>query len=285
MNPAQRPPARHEAVQAHFIAACELDVDAIKPGNVRRDSPAHGMSAQDFINSAHVCAADLCSPGASVGARVLEAIRSTRRVVQCNTNLGIVLLAAPLCAAAFAGGTLQAAVQAQLAALDESDAGQVYEAIRLARPGGLGRVEAHDVADEPRVGLLEAMIAAAARDSVARQYAEGFGDVFAWGLPHWQSALDRCGDERAATSAVFLAFLSRWPDSLIERKFGTATAQAVSERAGHLHRQWLSQGHADEMRQALLSWDEQLKAAGLNPGTSADLTVASVLAAKLMRAV
>jgi triphosphoribosyl-dephospho-CoA synthase len=286
MSPRGPSPARAAArVRNGFLAACELDVAALKPGNVRRGHPAHGMSAEDFIASARACAPDLCEEGAPVGRRVLNAIRSTRRVVQCNTNLGIVLLAAPLCRAASLPGELRQALAVELAGLGLDDAVQVYEAIRLARPGGLGTVEQHDVGRAPTVGLREAMVAAAERDSVARQYADGYRDVFDLGLAQWHEALGRYGDESWAATAVFLAFLSRWPDSLIERKYGAATAQAVSERAVRLQSQLHSYLHADDINSELLDWDAELRAAGLNPGTSADLTVATVFAAKLMQAV
>jgi triphosphoribosyl-dephospho-CoA synthase len=260
MTPRVPPRARPAAmVRDAFLAACELDVAALKPGNVRRGHPAHGMTAQDFIASARACAPDLCRQGASVGLRVMNAIRSTRGVVQCNTNLGIVLLAAPLCRAADMPGELRQEVAAQLAQLDVVDAVQVYEAIRLAQPGGLGTVREHDVAGVPTVGLREAMAAAAGRDSVARQYAEDFRDVFDLGLAQWHEALARDGDEAWAATAVFLAFLAHWPDSLIVRKAGAATAQAVSERAVRLHSQMRSYRHADDIRAELLKWCRRCK--------------------------
>jgi len=273
------------ALERRFIAACELDVTALKPGNVRIGASAHGMSAQDFIASAHACAPALCRRGASLGERVLEAIRSTQRIVRCNTNLGIVLLAAPLCRAAQDGSDLRTALVRQLSELGRTDAAQVYQAIRMARPGGMGTSARHDLASEPQVTLLEAMREAQQRDSIARQYVEGFRDVFDLGLAQWHDALGRFGDEAWAATRVYLVYLSTWPDSLIERKFGTATAQAVSARASELHSQFSSYLHVNDIEPQLRSWDRELRSAGLNPGTSADLTVATALAAKLMQAV
>ncbi len=271
--------------QRQFLAACELDVAALKPGNVRIGAPAHGMSAEDFLRSARACAAALDERAAPVGRRVLEAIVRTQRVVQCNTNLGIVLLAAPLFGAAEAGGDLRAAVARQLERLDRRDAVLAYEAIRRARPGGMGVSARHDLSAEPQVTLLQAMSEAQDRDSIARQYAQGFRDIFEIGLPHWNDALARFASESCAATSVYLVYLSNWRDSLIERKFGTATAQAVSERARALHSQLSSYSRFDEVAPQLLAWDERLRQEGLNPGTSADLTVATVFAAKLSRAV
>jgi triphosphoribosyl-dephospho-CoA synthase len=271
--------------QRHFLAACELDVTALKPGNVRVGVPAHGMDADDFLRSAQACAPALGQRGASVGQRVLEAIGRTQRVVHCNTNLGIVLLAAPLFGAAESGGDLRPALARQLAGLDRGDATLVYQAIRLARPGGLGTRERHDVSSEPQVTLLEAMREAQQRDRIARQYAQGYVDVFELGLPHWRHALARFGDEPWAATYLYLVYLSTWPDSLIERKFGAATAQAVLERARQFRSQWSAHADLNDIKARLLSWDEELRHAGLNPGTSADLTVATVFAAKLTPAV
>src|SRR5262249_26254481 len=47
-------------------------------------------------------------------------------------------------------------------------------AIRLARPGGLGRQAVADVARPPAVTLREAMRLAAARDTIAAEYTRGF---------------------------------------------------------------------------------------------------------------
>jgi triphosphoribosyl-dephospho-CoA synthase len=269
--------------QRYFVEACELDVVALKPGNVRIDAPAHGMSAEDFRRSARACVGALDEPGASVGQRVLQAVRATRQVVRCNTNLGIVLLAAPLFAAAERADDLRAAVTRQLAATDRNDASLVYQAIRLARPGGMGAAARHDLSEEPQVPLVEAMREAQHRDSVARQYAQGFRDVFDFGFSHWCDALARFGDESRAASVLYLVYLSTWRDSLIERKFGAATAQAVSNRARELHSQLRSYIHWSDIEAKLFAWDEELRRADWNPGTSADLMVATVFAAKLAR--
>jgi triphosphoribosyl-dephospho-CoA synthase len=283
--PAQGTGAPDAIRQQQFLAACELDVTALKPGNVRIGIRAHGMTADDFRRSAQACAPALSRAGASVGQRVLEAIRSTQRVVRCNTNLGIVLLAAPLFRAAEAGGPLRSTLVHQLTELNREDAQQVYEAIRLARPGGLGTSDRYDVSSEPHVTLLEAMREAQQRDSIARQYAQGYRDVFDLGLAQWSHALGRFEDELWAATHLYLVYLSTWPDSLIERKFGIPTAQAVSEQARELHSQLSSYSDLDGIKERLLSWDEALRQAGLNPGTSADLTVATVFAAKLTAAV
>lgn len=263
---------------AAFLAACRLDVETVKPGNVSIASAGHGMTAAQFIESADAAATGLFNPGASVGERILEAVRRTRDVAGCNTNLGIVLLVAPL-AVAFghvpnAGLTLdtwRGATENVLAKLDIDDAREAYLAIALANPGGLGDTAEQSVHDAPTVDLRTAMTLAAQRDSIARQYADGFSDVF-------DPARHIHAIDEASTLDLFLHFLSNWPDSHIVRKHGLPVAQSVTDDA----RRWQDALHREGregVRQGLLTWDVELKARGINPGTSADLTVAALFVA------
>ncbi|HAD32496.1 MAG TPA: triphosphoribosyl-dephospho-CoA synthase, partial [Methylophaga sp.] len=77
--------------------ACEQEVNAPKPGNVNVWSDGHNMAVQDFLSSAAAIAPVMAQPNLKVGERILQSIKATRKVVDCNTNLGIVLLFAPLC--------------------------------------------------------------------------------------------------------------------------------------------------------------------------------------------
>ena len=126
-------------IAALFRAACEAELDALKPGNVHRHAEGHGMTVADFVRSAEVSAPHIADHRLGVGARVLAAVEATRAACGQNTNLGILLLAAPLAAAAEAEGGLREALDRLLAGLDREDAVAVYAAIRLAAPGGLGR--------------------------------------------------------------------------------------------------------------------------------------------------
>src|SRR5438067_1134724 len=129
--------------------ACIWEATARKPGNVHRYRDFEDATYADFLLSAAAIAPVLAgAPRRGIGASILEAVRATRRVIGSNTNLGIVLLLAPL-AAVHEGDDLRAGLTRLLAELDVEDARLVYEAIRLARPGGLGRVAEQDVAEEP----------------------------------------------------------------------------------------------------------------------------------------
>jgi triphosphoribosyl-dephospho-CoA synthase len=80
--------------------------------------------------------------------------------------------------------------------------------------------------------------------------------------------------------AAFLEFLAAWPDSHIARKQGDAAAHSVMAEALPW-RQRARRGDPLDADPAWAAWDESLKARGLNPGTSADLCVATALLASL----
>ena len=264
-----------------FVEACDLDVLARKPGNVSVASPGHRMHADEFRASARAAAIPLCTPSASVGERIEAAVRATHDVVRCNTNLGIVLLCAPLVVAherRAPGQALRDAVGAVLAALTVADARAAYRAIALANPAGLGSAPDQDIVVEPTVGLRAAMALAAGRDRVARQYAHGFADVFDTGLASFVRARGLGADPRQAMQHAFLAFLASAPDSHIARKHGDAAAHSVMAEARPWHER-ARLGEPLDADPAWAAWDESLKARGLNPGTSADLCVATALAA------
>ena len=136
-----------------------------------------------------------------------------------NTNLGIILLCAPLSAAADAGTSdLRASLVKVLKSLDVKDADFAFRAIVQAAPAGLGRSPRHDVSEPATVRLLKAMEEAADRDRIARQYATGFSDVFDIGLPLLETATRRYADQQWVTLAIYLGFLSAFPDTHILRK-------------------------------------------------------------------
>jgi triphosphoribosyl-dephospho-CoA synthase len=301
--------------RATFLWACRLDVATRKPGNVSIASPGHGMQASMFVAGAEAAAPALFAAGARIGARIEAAMKASLAVAGCNTNLGIVLLAAPLARAfensgrtAKAAGDLDAAgrtdgafghadgsrgpralrsvLQRVLRDLDVDDAAAAFRAIAATNPGGLGRVAAHDVAAPATITLREAMVLAAGRDRIAHQYASGYGDVFGRGLDAWSHGLGtahRLGLGRAAAArhamlGVYLELLARFPDSHIERRQGAEVAHTVMAQTLVWRDAWI-QGRLREDDEGLARWDAALKRSGTNPGTTADLCVATALVA------
>jgi triphosphoribosyl-dephospho-CoA synthase len=265
-----------------FRAACRDELDAPKPGNVHVFADGHRMTAADFLRSAEAAAGPLTTPGARVGARILGAVEATFMAVGTNTNLGIVLLCAPLAAAAERDTPdLRVALSNVLANLDVEDAALAFRAIARASPAGLDRAKRHDVHAPPKVGLRNAMAEAADRDRVARQYVTDFADVFERGMPRLVAALRQGAEPAWATLAVYLEFLAAFPDTHVVRKYGEPAAQAVREAASIFNDRAEAGEAPDRLLPDLLAWDAELKARGVNPGTSADLTVATLFADRL----
>ncbi len=276
-------PATPQEIAQAFVAACEAELAAPKPGNVHVFAAGHGMEAQDFIASAAAAAPFIAAPQASVGERILGAIEATWARVGQNTNLGIVLLCAPLASAAATAKSadLRVEVGRVLAGLDRADADAAFRAIARAQPAGLGSAPQHDVHAPAETTLIEAMRAAAHRDRIAWQYANGFSDIFDIGLKTLGEARASGRDAPLATLAVYIAFLSAFPDSHILRKHGAAAAESVRGEAALFAARLAGAANRDAAFEMALNFDCTLKRRGLNPGASADLTVAVLFADNL----
>lgn len=260
--------------------ACLLEASAEKPGNVTRSKDFFDSRYEDFLVSAMAIGRAFQNAAkASVGETILCAARDTQCLVGTNTNLGMVLLLAPLAKAAGKGHPqgLRAAVGKVLQALTIKDAEWAYEAIRLAAPAGLGQVERYDVRTaKVDISLREAMKLAQDRDTVAREYVTCFENTFNLGYPalhrHWDQG------QRLSGSIVqtFLTILAQVPDALIARKNGPSVANKVSQSAQKV----LRQGgiFSAEGRKAARNFDRSLRDEKhrLNPGTTADLVAAAL---------
>jgi triphosphoribosyl-dephospho-CoA synthase len=259
--------------------ACLLEVSAAKPGNI---TPAHDFADTtyaDMVRSALALGPVFGRGQAirrSVGELIADGVDATGQVARANTNLGIVLLFAPLVRAAVTRGTdetLRAAVGRTLAGLDVEDAAAAFAAIASAEPGGLGEAPEHDVRAPARVSLREAMAAAAHRDSIASEYATGYAIVFDSGMPLLDDALRNGPSTLDAIVSLHVGLLASHRDTLIVRKAGEAEAEAVTRAARSVQAGTTS----------LADFDAALRRDGnrLNPGTTADLVAATLLAALL----
>ncbi len=258
--------------------ACITEVLAPKAGNVHPGAAFDDVSCDDFIRSAHAIGPAMDAAQMSgVGAAVLDAVRATRAVTSSNTNLGMILLLAPLCAVP-RDEPLTTGVARVLGALTLDDAARVYEAIALAKPGGLGSAERGDVTRAEVLPLRQAMGLAAERDTVARQFVNGFHDVLQSIMPTLISAVARGLSLQQAVVQTHLFVMSREPDSLIRRKCGDAIAFESARRArAVLDARWPEN---DASLRAFSEFDNWLRADGhrRNPGTSADLICAALFA-------
>src|SRR6266852_5469852 len=129
--------------------ACLWEATARKPGNVHRFRDFEDTTYVDFLQSAAAIAPILdTSCQGRVGDSILQCIQATRLVTSANTNLGIVLLLAPLATTPFFEN-LRLGLKRVLTELDVTDSVTAYQAIRLAKAGGLRRAREQDISDEP----------------------------------------------------------------------------------------------------------------------------------------
>jgi len=273
-------PARQAAdVAAAAQLACLLEVSAPKPGNVSPFASFRDATYEDFLASAAAIGPALALAGEqSLGGTIRDAVEATSRWAPTNTNLGLVLLLAPLARAALRPGRtpLRAQLAATLADTTIADARDVYIAIRSVAPGGLGRASEQDVADAPTTTLRDAMALARDRDAIAREYATDFATTFEIGAPGLHRALSDGLAWREAIVEVYLALLAAAPDTHIARKLGTEAALTVQRRA----RAVLDAGGVRTAagRDATAALDRELRdeANTLNPGATADVTGAAI---------
>lgn len=252
-------------------AACLMEVTARKLGDVNRSRDFAYVEYVDFLLSAVAIGPVLERTGEQgVGRTVLECIQRTRDVTNANTNLGVVLLLAPLACAGNRDG-----MEEVLNRLTIEDSILVYDAIRLAQPGALGKVDDQDVATAPTLPLRSIMAMAAYRDLIARQYSNGFHEVFEIGLP---ALLARQNPEEAILNCQ-LTLLAYAPDTLIARKYGIQDAENATRQARVvLESAW------PDTEAGWMAWhglDKWMREPGRerNPGTTADLVTACLFMA------
>ena len=260
--------------------ACLIEATARKPGNVHPGAAFHDLCYQDFVAAAKAVAAPLAMGSLfGIGRATYEAVRATRLATNTNVNLGIVLLLAPL-AAVPPKASLAAGLASILSQTTARDAEQVYAAISLAQPGGLGQVSSQDVQEIPTVTLQEAMRLAAGRDRIAEQYVTDFRLVFQAREKLCQF-LSGSADWETAVITLHVWILSQWPDTLISRKCGGELASEATLRAKDLVQYGDDEGQGGLDPQKLAEFDAWLRADGhrRNPGTTADLVAATLFAA------
>lgn len=271
----------HSLLESQIRTACLLEATAQKPGNVHPYAEFADLSYQDFVTSAIAVAESLTGARQlSLGKMILLAVQVTqsRLLRRTNPNLGMILLLAPLVAVPLES-SLRSGLLSVLDALTVEDAKDVFLAISIAKPGGMGKIEDQDLTDVPTLPLLEIMRMASARDRIASEYSTGFEIVFDHGLPFLRTWSDFPTTWEQAIIALQLNLMWQFPDTLIARKCGMEVARESSLRAGTVlsRRPWFGELFLSE----LCRFDEWLRSDGhrRNPGTTADLIAASLFAA------
>lgn len=268
----------HQAMTVGQLAslACTLEVCAPKPGNVHRGADFEDVTLQDFMASAIAmgpifdAAAEL-----TLGQLILRSVHATSCVTKTNTNLGMLLLMAPLAMARNPENLRQEAT-AVIENSTAKDAADIYMAINMAKPGGMNESPEHDLAGSAPSHIVSAMKLAADRDQVARQYVNGFADVFEQVVPLLTTNAPQQLPLSQRIVHAHVTLMAQSPDTLIARKNGDETA----EQSAMIAQRVIDAGPPmeDDYMQQLANLDFWLRCDGhkRNPGTTADMIAAGL---------
>lgn len=261
-----------------------------KPGNVHRTRDFEDMVFEDFLISGIAIGptiekatenVDVSKP--QLGKYILEAVRQTDKWVKNNTNLGIVMLIVPIaCAASVSNdfSQIRENIVKLMGNTTVDDAIDLYDAINIADAGGMGDQDEYDVTSENakeelrdnNQNMRDVLEISAPWDRLAKELTTDLPVCFEIGYPTY-SKLKNDDSLNDASVLTFLKILSEIPDTLISRKYGDEKALEVSGQAKEL----LGHINDDDFNDRLNAFDDYLFENKLNPGTTADLTAASIM--------
>jgi triphosphoribosyl-dephospho-CoA synthase len=286
-----------------------LEASANKPGNVNRIGSFENTRYEHFLASA-VAIASSFERAAELGVRVSRGgihvgdIGLGLIIKDCvvnvnawqrggNTLLGTAILLSPIAVAAgmttpkgdiFGIPKLRENVKLVVESTTPQDAVDVYEAIRIADPGGLGKVSELDVNDpdsekrilEEGISLYQAFQLASKYDAICSEWVNNYPITFNVAYPFLAEQIEKTDDLNMAIVHTFLKVLAEYPDSLISRKTGLEKAREVSFKAKEI----LAFKGLETLsgRKRLSELDQALRKSGnlLNPGTTADIIAAAL---------
>jgi triphosphoribosyl-dephospho-CoA synthase len=299
--------------KARHIAKCLqlavlLEASANKPGNVNRTNGFERTRYEHFLASAVAIVSSfetaaergiLVSDGklhinkVSLGAIIKDCVTNINKWQHGgNTLLGTSILLSPLAVSAgmtqTKDGTFKIReLRENLRLVTESttpeDAVNVYEAIRTANPGGLGKASNLDVNDpasaekirREKVSLFQVFKMAASYDMICSEWINNYPITFDLAHPSLLKQLGRGNELEKAIISTFLCVLAEHPDTLIARKTSTEKAREISS----MTREILKLGiETSAGKKHLSRFDERLRQSGnlLNPGTTADIIAAAL---------
>ncbi len=278
--------ARADSVADLVRLACVLEATAAKPGNVHPDAWFADLCYDDFVTAAGIAAVRMTQPDRTLGRRILETVRETKRQTGTNVNLGIAILMTPLVIAHETARpanrrslrrSLRSGVTEVLRGIDAEDSRRVFSAIAAASAGGLELADRDASsrsmdATNPHArheNLMTAMRIAAPRDLIAMQYANDYRDLFDTVVPTLEQQIETAGDVVRGIVGASVRLLAWQPDSLIVRKNGEAIGREI---------QTLARQTNPEDPVEIAALDTRLRSDGnrLNPGTTADLIAAGL---------
>ena len=272
-------------LQNAYLFACRKDIELIKPGNVNIKSPHSDTNAEDYLESSLLSSKELFKPDYSLGERILNSIKITRSKIKTNTNLGIILLCAPIIHACiyFNNLTMREGIKKTLSSSTVKDTQDLCMAINISAPGGLGTREIYDTASKPTVNILEIMNHSASYDRISYQYSHDYSDIFDFIIPRLVFLNKKHNSLDISLSLMFMEILAKIPDSHISRKFDDKIAKKTSNNASDLLKILDRENSPDYIANELNNLDYEYKKKGINPGTTADLLVASLMIFNIFR--
>lgn len=285
-----------------------LEVSADKPGNVNFVVGFEGTRIEHFLASAvaaHASFEEAANRGIDVANRKLrisdagigELIRNCAVAINVwqgggNTLIGTVMLFVPLAVAAgmtrmkgnrFDFAELRRNLKLAVESTTPQDAVHLYEAIDIAKPGGLDGAPDLDVRDpnskkrliKEHVSLFQVFKIATGYDDVCFEWVNNYPVTFNLAYPYLMEQL-KSRDLNTAIIHTFLKVLSERPDTFIARKVGVEKAREISLDA----RKVLESGGLETAKgkQSILDFDKKLRNSSnlYNPGTTADITAAAL---------
>ena len=266
--------------QIKFV--CDKEMDSLKPGNVHKYSKGHGMNTKDFFKSGLIISRCLTKNNLNLGQKILSSVNEIQNKIKKNTNLGIILMLSPIVTVVQKEGIitkkkLLTKIKSLIKKQNVKNSIPIFKAISLISPGGLGVSKKYDVNEIPKTKLYKAMEFSKKKDLIARQYCNGFKDIFDTGIPAYKNFYNKWGNVSWALTGVYLTFLKKFNDSHVVRNKGNKIAINVKKEAKKHYFFVKNNTNIEKIKKKLLLFDKKLKSNGVNPGTTADLTVATLL--------
>jgi len=266
--------------QIKFV--CDTEIKSLKPGNVHRYSEGHGMNLKDFLKSSLIISKCLTKNNLDLGKKILISVNEIQNKIKKNTNLGIILMLSPIATIVQEEGVISKEellkkIKSLIKKQNIKNSIPIFKAISLTSPGGLGFSKKYDVNEPPNTNLYKAMEFAKKKDLIARQYCNGFEDIYKIGIPAYKKFYNKWGKVDWALTGVYLTFLKKFNDSHIVRNKGNKIATSIKKEAKKYYFFLKRNKNLTKIKKKLLIFDKKLKSKRINPGTTADLTVATLL--------
>ncbi len=270
-------------IQSAYLFSCHKDIELIKPGNVNIISSHKDTNAKDYIDSSILSSKMLFQEKYTLGERILESVKITREKIKTNTNLGIILLCAPIIHAIinFKDTDLRDGIKMTLSSATSKDTLDICSAINISSPGGLGKRDLYDTNSLPNVRVKEIMDYSAKYDRISYQYSNNYEDIFDFIIPRIIFLNKKHGSLDIALSLMFIEILAKIPDSHVSRKLGDKISKKTSNHANDLLKILDKESSHEYLTNQLSKLDYEYKKKGINPGTTADLLLASLMIYKI----